>query len=279
LQLIDRQGRLLGKLHLLDFAAGVLLIGLFPLILFALHNWSGLRELKIYEVSPKKVMAGTVETVAVRGSGFDRAMTAQLGSFPFQEVVFLNNARVDVTIPKGIPEGIYQLGLRNSRGRLVVQKEAFEVLWKPSIEGWLPIQVTNLNGSKAVLEKAVLAPKLKSIPARAIVVLRYSELDSLALKRLAPGYLELGQRDSNAARTVTILECQEPHGKQANGTALVQTLLPIDILMNWEKQQFIYRGQELLEGREIEVRVPGSSLRAQVASRPFPLLQVTGGEE
>ncbi len=432
MRLVDPQGRLLGKIHVLDLAGLLLLTLLWPMLVFGLQSLKGQRELAIQKVSPRRVVTGETDKLTVLGTGFDRQTAAQLGHLPFANVTFVNKVWIDIGIPKEFPEGIFRLGIRNGRGRFVLLEEAFEVVWAPSISqvevlpttmdttllvikgdyfgpdcrvaidsfpvlgfvhqsttrleaivgerltqdlyyvtvtnaneetahwqgiatksrtdtlssaateketalsvrlvrpnridaqvrqllilgsdfrkgcevtlgdvslqevqrlspsvlkatlphpfrpsapGWLPLKVTRPDGAEAVLEKGALAPPKSSISTRAVVVLRFSGLSDLDLARLYPDHPEVQTADENAAKTITVLSAEK--GREG-GSALVKVVLPIEIVTSWKEQYLECRGQKLFEGAQINVRIPGSSVMGEVASRPIPLLQLVRQEE
>lgn len=131
MKLIDGKGRLLGRISLLDIA--ILLGGLSLSFLFLYsYRLIGHGGLAVYGVTPARVTTGIDRVITVFGTGFDLGSVVYIGNLPLM-TRFLNEARLDATLPDEINQGKQEMYIRNGRGRFVMKADAFETIWKPEI--------------------------------------------------------------------------------------------------------------------------------------------------
>ncbi|GEM_PF-5762827 len=125
---INGQGLLWGRVNLLDLLVGLFVVSMTPLFYYGYKNVVQYQELKIEKVDPEVVTAGVKRRISIMGSGFDGDSTVQIGDLLPQKGFFMNEARLDVEIPPDIGPGQQRVLIRNRRGRMVMQDEAFTVL-------------------------------------------------------------------------------------------------------------------------------------------------------
>ena len=134
MRVIDTQGRLFGKVSLIDLAVASFLLSLIPLATYVQGSLTGRFTLSIERVEPTTVTAGADQRLTVMGNGFDAESTIRLAELSPQLAYFMNDARLDLlSIPAELGPGWQSLGVTNGRGRFVRRPNAVFVVWQPQI--------------------------------------------------------------------------------------------------------------------------------------------------
>ena len=148
---LDAQGRVFGKVSLVDLVIVCMMISLSPAIYYLYGSVFGKWRMTIVSVSPSHVTAGIERQLTILGYGFDPKSTVQLGQHPPLEpkfVSFINESRLVVDIPIDLEPGWHHVYVRNGRGRLVVQEEAFQIIWVPEMTR---VVLTKFEGGTQVI--------------------------------------------------------------------------------------------------------------------------------
>ncbi len=134
MRVIDEQGRLLGRVNLLDGAA--IFLGLFSAVLllhFSYHNFLRHTMLTLEEATPKVFVPGVDRSLAIQGNGFKEGLQIKIDG-QFISVRGVNEARVDVQLPDDLTPGYHQVQARNPGGRMVSREDLFRIRWEPVVE-------------------------------------------------------------------------------------------------------------------------------------------------
>ncbi len=147
--ILDRQGRLFGRLSLLD------LVGLFLLLCLGWALRYGIQAsrygaLQVVSIEPKKIAAGPGNHLKIKGTGLDRTVTARIGDYPDWGVFVIDGGTVGVEIPEEVTPGFYRVIVRDSRGRNATVPDAVEVVWVPQVRAVRPklIYPTGAQGTR-----------------------------------------------------------------------------------------------------------------------------------
>ncbi len=132
MKIIDSQGRVFGRMHLLDLLVWILLASALPLLYFGYQTLRGSAELKLLCVEPAMAEAGPDARVMLTGSGFDRDTTVLVGEYALVPR-FLNEAQIDFALPVEINPGYASISIRNGRGRMIYKNTPLKVLWRPEL--------------------------------------------------------------------------------------------------------------------------------------------------
>ncbi len=137
--MVDAQGRLFGKINLIDLAIAAFLLCLVPLGYYASGSVRGRFLLSIESVQPTTITAGAATRLTIMGNSFDDRSTIQVGELPPQQASFINDARLDLAkIPPQIGPGWQPICVTNSRGRFIRRLDAIFVIWQPEIVSVVP---------------------------------------------------------------------------------------------------------------------------------------------
>ena len=139
MRIVDTQGRLFGKVSLIDLTVVSLLMCLTPLFYYAHGSVTGHFALSIEDIRPTTIIAGTDQQLTIMGTGFDDHSTIQLADLPTQQASFINDARLDLeSIPPKIGPGWQAVRVTNGRGRSVIRDQGVYVVWQPEILSVVP---------------------------------------------------------------------------------------------------------------------------------------------
>lgn len=134
MRLIDEQGRLLGRVNLIDGAA--IFLGLFSAALF-LHFSAGnlLRHtiLTLESATPKVFVPGVDQLLAIRGAAFKANLQIKIDGQPPPSMFFMDEAWVNVHLPDDLGPGDHQVTARNPGGRMVAKEAMFQIRWEPVV--------------------------------------------------------------------------------------------------------------------------------------------------
>lgn len=200
--------------------------------------------LTITGLRPERIESDTQELM-ILGSGFDRDCRVFLGEIPLTQVQVLSPAVLVVQLADVLPDRLAES---------------------------LPVVVIGKDGTRAVQGAKLNITPVRTFWAQIVLVVRFQEMSRIDLESLDPNHPEAAAADSNAAKTISILDQTPPRAGKNNGSALVELVLPVDVTVSPEQQSIIYRGQAIEEGRPIEIRIPGRTCRAVVVSKPLILI-------
>lgn len=134
MHLIDKEGRLLGKLNLLD---GITLF--FSLFASALafhlirHDFLRYATLTIESVEPKRFTPGVDGMLSVFGNAFGPTPTIWVDNSDPQTTYRVNETQLNINPPADLFPGQPVVTVRNHKGRVVSVQGLFEVVWKPKV--------------------------------------------------------------------------------------------------------------------------------------------------
>jgi hypothetical protein len=106
---IDEQGRLFGRLNLLDAMVGILVLGLIPLA-YAGYLLFRTPMPVLTEVTPAQVTIGPDMRVIVRGENLKPYLRVSVGAYQGQSFLFKDTTEAEVEL-RGIPPGVYDVVL------------------------------------------------------------------------------------------------------------------------------------------------------------------------
>lgn len=129
---LDSQGRLFGKLNLVDLLISLFLLSTGGVVAYAV-GVSRYQALEITHVEPKRIVAGPRQFVVVRGTGFDPPTTLRLGEHISRGGVYWEESVLGIEINEEVEPGFYALWLRDGRGRTATTPDPLEVVWEPKI--------------------------------------------------------------------------------------------------------------------------------------------------
>ncbi len=135
MRLIDEQGRLLGRVNLIDGAA--IFFGLFSaalLLHFSYHNLLRHTTLTLEEATPKIFVPGVDQLLAIRGNGFRGDLQVEVDGQPPLSMVSVNEARMDIQLPDDLGPGDHQVMVRSPRGRMITKEAMFQIRWEPVVD-------------------------------------------------------------------------------------------------------------------------------------------------
>lgn len=262
---LDKQGRLFGKINLLDLMALLFLLSLAGTVRYAvvvLRHFS----LEVVSVEPRRIVAGPGQYVMMQGTGFDQSTTIKLGPFAAR-TSYLDASRIGIEVNDEIEPGIHTIVVRDGRGRCVVLPDALEVVWVPQISEVKP-KILYSTGEGALVD--VLGEFFDS---RCSVRLGGRELEVVkrvghtrvqgALKR-DDAALPLGQQD------VAVISTGGPSAALEQAVTVVpapqvRSIEP-EVLWPGQTVDLLFRGDHLREGTRVwlgkqligEARVVGS---------------------
>lgn len=135
MMLLDREGRLLHRLSVVDvLIAGVVLALVAPLFHYGYRNLMEQGHMWIDSIEPTTVVVGAREPLTILGSGFDDRTDVQVGELSFQRAHFVNSVHLEAAVPLQIGPGTYHVFVKTGRGRLVIRENALRVIWQPQID-------------------------------------------------------------------------------------------------------------------------------------------------
>ena len=140
--IVDKQGRFLGRINLLDGLALLFLLSLAGTAAYVIHvsrHWS----LDITSVEPKRIVAGPGRYVMMKGTGFDQSTTIQIGPYAARGGVYFDESTIGIEINEEIEPGTYRIIVRDGRGRYVVLPDAVQIIWVPQITEVKPRMIYN----------------------------------------------------------------------------------------------------------------------------------------
>ncbi|MBI3317686.1 MAG: IPT/TIG domain-containing protein [Candidatus Omnitrophica bacterium] len=133
MSILDREGRLLGRISIVDLLALTLLFSLAPLGTY-LHRTFLTGEPDLFEVTPvdgdgaSRFESNQGATLTLDGKNFQRDSTVQIGEQFVRQVIYRSPRRLTVVISPGeIPPGFYSLTVTNRHGSLTLQRDRIRV--------------------------------------------------------------------------------------------------------------------------------------------------------
>ena len=135
MRLIDGQGRLFGRVNLIDGAA--IFFGLFSaavLLHFSYHNLLRHTTLTLEDVTPRIFVPGVDRFLAIRGNGFRADLQVKIDGQPPITMYGVNEARMDIQPPDDMGPGFHRVMVRNPGGRMITKDVLFQVRWEPVVE-------------------------------------------------------------------------------------------------------------------------------------------------
>lgn len=130
--ILDRQGRLFGRINLLDLMTVLFLLALASTLWYAVRV-SRYRSLQILSSEPKRVVAGSGTRAVVKGTGFDPETTIRLGDYNDEKPDYLDESTAALEIRDRFEPGIYRVIVHDGQGRYAALPDAVEVVWQPEI--------------------------------------------------------------------------------------------------------------------------------------------------
>jgi hypothetical protein len=130
---IDRRGRLLGKVSIVDLAAvGIAAVCVSPVAYYTYELAAGNWQLQVTGLNVDRVTPGLVGSIIVEGRQFDRWSEVRFGDRPYQPAKLLANPHhLEVEVPSDLDAGWYDIAVRDRRHRVAVLPKALEVLPRP----------------------------------------------------------------------------------------------------------------------------------------------------
>lgn len=140
--ILDSRGRLRGKVNLLDLLALLFVLSLSSTVGYAMLV-SRHQSLEVVSIEPRWIVAGPDRYVMMKGTGFDQSTTIEIGHYPLRTRVYFDESTIGTLINEEIEPGIQRVVVRDGRGRYVILKDAFEVIWEPKITEVKPRSIYN----------------------------------------------------------------------------------------------------------------------------------------
>ena len=151
MKIIDAQGRLGGRLNLLDLAAVLFLLSLTGTVSYGLAVAQH-RALAIVSVEPRRIVVGGEPCLFVKGTGFDAGTTVRIGNYP-DRPAYLDESTLQVRVEDDVLPGKYRVIVRNSRGRYAAFLDAVEIVWVPEISGVKPKRIYDTEAELEIFGK------------------------------------------------------------------------------------------------------------------------------
>lgn len=241
MELIDRQGRILGKISWVDAGALSFLALLAPWFFFLVQAARPLQP-RITGVTPPRAIPG--ERIRVEGENFEPRSEVRFAEFLGKDLEFYQSDFLLVEVPDQIAPGRYPLTVRSRRGAQTTWEKTMEIL--PS-------------------------PPRKSVPLR--VVLLLERVSPEQADRLESARVPWDGKPLREPLLVEILS-QEPSGEGLKA----EVVLPGE-MDHWEgRPRYFYQGQRLRHSARIRLEVKGLAFSAKVILDPRPVLIPSGRE-
>lgn len=128
--MVDSQGRVFGRVNLLDLMALFLLMSMGGTLTYAVAV-SRFHLLEVFSIEPRRVVAGSGTSVMMKGTGFDPQTTVRLGDYPDQGGVYFDESTIGMEITEKFHPDLYRVIVHDGRGRYVTAPGAVEVVWIP----------------------------------------------------------------------------------------------------------------------------------------------------
>ena len=135
MRLIDENGKLLGKLNLIDGLA--LFLFLFTAVLLAQFSYYNLFQhhaLTLERAEPRIFVPGRDQMLKVFGNGFKENLQVQVDGENPPRFSWTNEVRIDIQLKDDLAPGPHILMFRDPRGRKVVRDDLFRIMWQPEVE-------------------------------------------------------------------------------------------------------------------------------------------------
>lgn len=189
--LIDRQGRLLGRVNLFDLLmAGLLTALLFPPFYFA-YCVSGLREIEISSIEPSRLVIGENKRMKIHGAGFSPNCRIKLSTIDLGRPGLATAFYLEVDVPPELAPGWYHpivIGPRHSSVAIM----PILAVWKPEVLAVSPVVVHSAQETTLTVEGKRFQPDseatLAGIPLPQVEYVR----DSLFRVKVPPGSVPPG---------------------------------------------------------------------------------------
>ena len=107
MKIIDAQGRLGGRLNLLDLAVVFFLLSLTGTVSYGLAVAQH-RALAIVSVEPRRIVVGGEPCLFVKGTGFDAGTTVRIGNYP-DRPAYLDESTLQVRVEDDVLPGKYRV--------------------------------------------------------------------------------------------------------------------------------------------------------------------------
>lgn len=171
--IVDRQGRLFGKVSLVDVVVIGFILSLTPTAYYAYALVVGRWQLEILDINPHTVIPGIHENLTIDGKQFDPWSQVRLGDLPYQPARFVSPRRLIVEIPMDLEAGWHDVSVRDRRNRTAVLANGFEVLKRQRLStevsvtclltGLTTEEVKRLRPSQAAREEGKTGPQVLQI--------------------------------------------------------------------------------------------------------------------
>ena len=136
--LIDKNGRLFGRISIVDLMIGLAALFLLSAVQF---GWTIARHrgLAIYRVLPDPVIPGEQKQITILGTGFGNGCKVYLGRNMQEQLGrSVNEAVLEADPPDDLEPGTYSIWVRDSLGRFVQFPDGLRIRWNPRIDGVEP---------------------------------------------------------------------------------------------------------------------------------------------
>ncbi len=259
MNIVDRQGRVFGRMSLVDLGVVLFLAALSPL---GYYGYRVLTTAEVERTEPEMVLNHRETRLLIFGRNFERQSVVRVGERVLAPVWYVNHRWLEVTVPKGVPPGEY------------------------------PVTVTNPKGEVAMLIEPLL---VKAPPPRQVAVLVTCLFDPSAQTWLEPGVrggnlpdgntsIEVmdviiwGRKQAHVARDAVQANIREisngavatldlPSGWMVANLSLLSDIEPLSNKLT----RFSYRGQPLLPGAVVRMSIRGFEVEGFMLSWPVGL--------
>lgn len=126
---IDRQGRLFGRLSMIDLGVVVFLVFLAPLTHYAHRSMT---TVEIWRVEPQRLSNKEPAKLVISGRNFDRASRVLIAGSPIEPVWFVNHRWLEVTLPARFQAGRHPVTVTGPQGRSGTWEDSLVVV-EPSL--------------------------------------------------------------------------------------------------------------------------------------------------
>lgn len=231
---VDRQGRLFGKVSVIDLVAVLFVVLLTPCVYYGSRLIAGHQRPEIFDINPDRVRAGVPSEVRIEGRKFNGWTKVEIGGLPCSQVRFVGPGLLTVQVPADITVGWHDVRVRDHRNRVAVLERALEVLEPP------PRMTVQVH-----------------------VLCLWTELTKDAVK-----WLEAQRTWPDAHQSMTP-QIEYVYGSSFQGKwVLAQMRLTGELNRAYDPPIFFYQGQEVGTGRQIQLTIGRLPLKGFVVSEP-----------
>ena len=224
--LLDDQGRLFGKVSVIDAGIVLFLLCLGPGWHYAyrsLCTWDPV----IVSVGPPRLSIDQGGVITIYGKNFQRYSTVKLEKLQLTEVRYYPPDRLEARVPPRTAPGRYSVSVTNPAGSVAVQENAVTLIAEPRVTSVSPHQFKAVKGGRiAISGKNLYPPCSVRLGSQELKDVESVSLQSLVV-RIAPGEIPTGKHNlsvTNAYGVTTV----PPTAIESMGGFVVGILMELD---------------------------------------------------